>query len=127
MPSAARRDAAPPAADASQIFGCDFSGTELRNAIVWPSGDQRGELSPLSWSEILLSGPPFALMTQTSVLWPPSNALPVRSETNAIFRLSGDHCGSASFQSSPLVICVALPPVTSTTHRCVRLSSNQPL
>ena len=48
MPSAARRDAAPPLLGASQIFGCDFSGTALRNAIVWPSGDQRGELSPLA-------------------------------------------------------------------------------
>ena len=46
MPSAASRDAAPPRRGASQIFGCDFSGTELRKAIVCPSGDQRGELSP---------------------------------------------------------------------------------
>ena len=36
-----------PADGASQIFGCVFSGTALRNAIVWPSGDQRGEVSPV--------------------------------------------------------------------------------
>ena len=47
MPSAASRDAAPPVLEASQIFGCDFSGTALRNAIVVPSGDQRGDVSPL--------------------------------------------------------------------------------
>ena len=45
-PSTASLDAAPPALGASQIFGCAVSGTELTNAIVWPSGDQRGELSP---------------------------------------------------------------------------------
>src|SRR5262249_276930 len=107
-PSAARREAAPPDEGASQILACDFSGTELVNAIVRPSGDQRGELSPVSWSEIFVSDPPvtpLAPTTQTSVLCPPSNALPVRSETNAMLRLSGDHCGSASFQSSPEVIC----------------------
>src|SRR5215471_5586318 len=112
MPSAAVFDlagAAPPRLDASQIFGCDFSGTALRNAIVWPSGDQRGELSPSSWSEIFVSGPPAASIVHTSVLWPSSNALPVRSETNAMRRLSGDHCGSLSFHSSPEVICVAWP------------------
>jgi hypothetical protein len=90
-PSTASRDRDPPAADASQIFGCDFSGTALTKAIVCPSGDQRGELSPSSWSEIFVSGPPFASITQTSVLCPSSNALPVRSDTNAIRRPSGDH------------------------------------
>src|SRR5262245_18540701 len=44
--SAAGFDAASPDAGASQILGCDFSGTALTNAIVDPSGDQRGELSP---------------------------------------------------------------------------------
>src|SRR5260370_38093988 len=40
---------------------------------------------------------------------------------------SGDHCGSLSFQSLPSVICFPLPDFTSTTHRCVRRSSNQPV
>ena len=64
MPSAASRDG-PPVAGASQILGCDFSGTELRKAIVFPSGDQRGELSPLVWSEIFVSGPPGATWQST--------------------------------------------------------------
>src|SRR5690349_11683028 len=39
----------------------------------------------------------------------------------------GDHCGSLSFQSSPSVICFALPEFRSTTHKWVRRSSNQPV
>jgi len=127
MLSAAVFAAAPPRAGASQMRGCDFSGTALMNAMVWPSGDQRGELSPSAWSEIFVSGPPLASITHTSVFCPSSNALPVRSETNAMRRPSGDHCGSASFHSSPEVSCVAWPDAASTTQMCARLSSNQPV
>src|SRR5438876_11537554 len=93
--------------------------------MVFPSGDQRGEVSGSSETDIFVSGPPAASITQMSLLRPSSNSFPVRSETKAIFLPSGDHCGSVSFQSSPDVICFAEPVATSTTHRCDLLSSNQ--
>src|SRR6185436_8148626 len=92
-----------------------------------PSGDQRGLASASSWSEIFLSSPPSALITQTSVLRSASYSLPVRFETKVMLLPSGDHCGSRSFQSWPSVICLELPVFTSTIHRCVRRSSNQPV
>src|SRR5258705_11488146 len=95
--------------------------------MVCPSGDQRGLLSFSSWSEILVSGPPAAEITHTSSFRSPSNSLPVRFETKATRVPSGDHCGSVSFQSSPSVICLAPPDFTSTIHRWVRRSANQPL
>src|SRR5262245_42801697 len=95
--------------------------------MVFPSGDQRGDESGSSERDTLVNGPPDASMIQTSLLRPSSNSFPVRSETNAIFVPSGDHCGSLSFQSSPDVICCADPFAASTTQRCVRLSSNQPV
>src|SRR5262245_63287748 len=66
-------------------------------------------------------------MTQTSVLRLFSNSLPVRLETKAILVPSGDQRGSESFQSAPSVICFAAPLLTSTTQRCARRSSNQPV
>src|SRR5215510_1351175 len=97
------------------------------NAIDLPSGDQRGLSSLSSWSEILVSGPPAAAMTHTSAFRFSSYSFPVRLDTNASCLPSGDHCGSLSFQSLPSVICLPLPVFTSTTHKWVRLSSNQPL
>src|SRR5580765_3073366 len=107
--------------------GCS-SPAELTNAIDFPSGDQRGELSGPAAVDTRVNVPPSAGMTHTSGLRPSSsNSWPLRSETNAILVPSGDHCGSVSFQASPLVICFAAPVDMSTVHRCDRLSSNQPL
>src|SRR5437879_8136282 len=99
----------------------------LRNAIVLPSGDHRGEVSGSSERDIFVSGPPAASIIQMSLLRPSSNSFPVRSETNAIFVPSGDHCGSVSFQSSPEVICLPAPVTASITQRWLRLSSYQPV
>src|SRR5216117_3204366 len=95
--------------------------------MVFPSGDHRGDISGSSDCEIFVSGPPSLPMTQMSLFRPSSNSFPVRSETNAIFVASGDHCGSVSFQSSPDVICFTRPDVASTIQRCDLLSSNQPV
>src|SRR6476659_3760960 len=96
-------------------------------AIVFPSGDQRGLLSGSSWSELLVSDPPSAGITQTSLFRFSSYSLPVLFETKAIRVPSGDQCGSESFHSFPSVICFEAPLFTSTTQRCVRLSSYQPV
>src|SRR5215210_3060334 len=103
------REAWPPFEDATKIFGWSRERRRPTKAIVFPSGDQRGEESSSSWSEIFVSAPPSAGTTHTSELRLSSKALPVRSETKAMRVESGDHCGSESFQSSPEVTCRAAP------------------
>src|SRR5215204_4407699 len=103
------REACPPVEGATKIFGWTRDRRPPTKAIVFPSCDQRGLESSSSWAEILVSAPPAAETTQTSVLRLSSKALPVRSETKAIERPSGDQRGSESFQSSPEVTCRAAP------------------
>src|SRR3982751_3905852 len=95
--------AAPPAAGAMRIDGGSSSSTLLRKAIVRPSGDQTGERLRPAPLDTRVSSPPPTGIVQTSLVRPSSYSRPVLSETKAIRAPSGDHCGSLSFQSSPLV------------------------
>src|SRR6185295_8017198 len=124
---AATVDAAPPVDATVHILGWLLSLMLPTKAMVLPSGDQRGSRSPSSWSDILVSSPPSAGIVQTSVLRLSSNARPLRSDTKAILVPSGDHTGAVSFQSSPEVICFAVPLLMSTTQMWLRRSSNQPV
>ncbi len=108
-------------------MGAASSSSLFRYAIVRPSGDHSGDVFRPGAVDTLVREPPTADTVHTSLFLLSSYSLPERSETKTMRVPSGDHCGSVSFQSSPLVICLADPVVASMTQRCDLLSSNQPV
>src|SRR5688500_10227575 len=79
-----------------------------RNAIVFPSGDQRELLSALGQSVRRLAAPPSAGAIQMS-------GLPARRDVNEICVQSREQNASLSMPGSPLTRCDS-PPVVATTQ-----------